>query len=126
MRLLALAICLLAAPAFADHDIKAATDRGTYIEPTKVAGSSVTGTAFISANVKRMDGLLFNNTATPVWVSTVSATQHGVEHSNITNGMPVLSSGTYRLDGIMSDALYFTCNVGATTCEVRVHEGKNR
>lgn len=127
MRLiLALMALALAGPAFADHDLKVAIDRGTYIEPAKVTGSSVAGTAFFSAAVKRMDGIAFNNTATTVWLSTTSATQDNVTHANIGNGFPLLSSATFSLNGIMSDALYFTCNAGTASCEVRVLEGKNR
>ena len=122
--LMAALICL-GVNARADHDQKCALDRGTFVATSVVTGSSTTGTAFISANSKRMDGLFFNNTASVVWVGTTSATiQEG--HSNLGLGVPVLSSATIALDGIMSDALYFTCNAGVSACEGRVFEGRNR
>lgn len=124
--LLAVSVMLLAGSALADHDIKAATDRGTYIETASVTGSSVAGTAFASANAKRMDGAYFNNTATTVWIGTTTATINGTVHSNITIGFPVNSSSTFTLDGVMSGAVNFTCNQGVATCEVRSIESLNR
>lgn len=124
---LALPLLILFAPkpSKADSGYEAATrvERGAYIDIAKVTGSSVAGTAFIAANTKRPDGLYFNNTASTVWIGTTSATMLAVEHSNITNGMPWLSSSTFKLDGQMVGALYFTCNIAVSACEVRKLEG---
>lgn len=119
-------ILMMAGPAFADHEIRVAIDRGTYVETASVSGSSVAGTAFFSAATKRMDGLMFNNTGTTVWIGTTTATQHGVEHSNITIGIPVLASATFSLDGVLTGELSFTCAVGVTACNVRALSGLNR
>ena len=116
---------LCAGAARADHEIKAALDRGTYVETAVVTGSSVTGTAFLTANAKRMDGILFNNTSTAVYIGTTTTTIE-VGHSNIALGVPVLSSATFSLDGLMSSALAFTCTTGVATCEVRTLIGLNR
>lgn len=124
--LLVVALICLEALAFADHDARVALDRGSYIETSSVTGSSTTGTSFISPDSKRMDGLLFNNTSSTVWIGTTTTTIDGVQHSNITLGIPVLSSSSFKLDGMMSAVLYFTCNVGVSTCNVRVIEGKIR
>ena len=124
--LLTAILILVGAPAFADYDNKSASDRGTYVDVARVTGSSTAGTAFLSVNVKRMDGLLFNNTASAIWIGTVTASEFAVTHSNILNGTPVLASTTFSLGGSMSGALYFTCNGGVVTCEVRTLEGLNR
>ena len=116
----------LATPARADHDTKVAKDVGSYVQTASVTGSSFTGTAFISANAKRMDGVLFNNTGSEIWIGTTTATQDMVMHSNINIGIPVLASATFSLGGVMSDALYFTCGNTVATCNVRVLEGRNR
>lgn len=116
----------LASPAMADHDQKVALDRGSYVETTSYSGSSFTGTAFLAVATKRMDAVLFNNSANEIWLGTTTATQNMVMHSNINRGIPVLSSATFSLDGVMSDALYFTCGNTVATCQVRVLEGKNR
>ena len=110
----------------ADYDQKAALDRGTYIQTYSYSGSSNTGTAFLSANVKRMDAVLFNNSSDTIWLGTTTATQSMVMHSNINIGIPVLSSATFSLDGLMSGELYFTCGNTVATCQVRVLEGVNR
>lgn len=127
MKNLLVFLLLLCAPsAWADHDITSASDRGTYVDIARVTGSSVAGTAFASALSKRMDGVYFNNTASTIWIGTTTATLNGVVHSNIANGLPVLSSATFKLDGKMTGAISFTCNLGVATCEVRSLEGLNR
>lgn len=90
----------------------------------KVTGSSVTGTAIFSSAVNRPDGFCLNNTGTTVWIGSVTATQNGTMHSNIANGMPIFSSGTYRLGGSMTGDAYLTCNAGVSTCEMRCNDGK--
>ena len=120
---LAFAFCT---PAGADHDNTAASDKGTYIQVAKVSGSSTAGTAFFSANIGRMDGLVFNNTATTVFIGTVTASEHGSTHSNILNGTPILSSSSFSLGGLMSGPIYFTCSSTVASCEVRTLEGLNR
>jgi len=121
-------LALIAGPAFADHEIKVAIDRGTYPGTASVNGSSSTGTAFFSADAKRMDGIAFNNSPDYIYLGTTSVALHGVgvTHENLRIGVPVPSSGTFKLDGIMSDALYFTCKAGQSSCNVRVMETKNR
>lgn len=124
--LVALILTLFAGSARADHDQKAAIDRGTFIETAVITGSSVAGTAFASASIKRMDAVYFNNTATVVWIGSTTATLNGGTHSNITTGIPLLSSATLSLGGVMSGAIAFTCNAGVATCEIRRLEGSNR
>ena len=122
---LAAALIFISAPVLADHDIKTAIDMGTYIDTAFVAGSSVTGTAFSSVGPKKMDGLYFNNTASTIWIGTTTATAQ-TAHENVRIGFPVLSSSTFRLGGVMSAALAFTCNPGVAACEIRSAEGLNR
>ena len=122
----AAALTLFFSMARADHDTKAAIDRGTYAETASVAGSSTTGTAFLAGdNAKRMDAIVFNNTSSVVWIGTTSATAQ-TNHENTRIGLPVLSSATLSIGGVFSSALYFTCDGGVSACQVRVLEGKNR
>lgn len=129
MRSMLLAVLtFLAVWASADHDSKTATDKGSYVATAKITGSSIAGTAFLSADIKRMDAVVFNNTSSTIFVGTTSLAIAVVDstHSNILIGVPILSSATFSPQGILSDNLYFTCNSGVATCEVRVLEGKNR
>ena len=120
------ALFLIAPGAWADHDAKVAKDVGSYVATAVVTAASNTGTAFLSPDLKRMDAILFNNTSAAVWIGTTSATIDRNTHSNISMGIPILSSATFSLNGVMSDALYVTCNPGTAACAVRVLEGKNR
>lgn len=91
---------------------------------SRVTGSSVAGTSFFSDSVSRPDGTAFNNTSSTIWVGTVTATQDRVTHSNIGQGYPVLSSGTFPLDGSFTGSWYFTCDAGVSACEIRTAEGR--
>ena len=110
----------------ADHDGVSAIDKGTYVDNARVTGSSIVGTAFPSNVAKLMDGMYFNNTATVIWIGSTTATIHLTDHSNITAGFPILSSATFSLGGKFPGFIYFTCNAGVSTCEVRRLEGLNR
>ena len=111
----------------ADHDQKAAIDRGTYIQTAVITGSSVAGTAFAaSGSGKRMDGIYVNNTGSTVWIGSTTATLNGGTHSNITTGIPLAANATLSLGGVMSGELAFTCGIGVSTCEMRRLEGLNR
>lgn len=104
------------------HEGATRVEIGSYIETAVVAGTSVTGTAFITASVKRPDGVYFNNTSTTIWIGTTTATAQ-TNHSNTTIGFPVLSSATFRLSGSMTGTLAFTCSNGTGACEIRRLEG---
>lgn len=126
MRLIGLMFLLIAGPCYATFDTRAAISKGSYVETASVTSSSITGTQFIAPDAKRLDALLFNNTAGIVWIGTTATTLNMVEHSNITLGLPLTASATFRLDGIMPDKLYVTCGVGVASCNVRVLEMKVR
>ena len=96
---------------------------GSYLGVRRVTGSSVAGTEFFAASIKRPDGSCLNNTATTVWIGTVSATQHLTLHSNIVNGYPVTSTQPWKLDGSFTGNMYFTCSEGIATCEFRCADG---
>lgn len=108
------------------HEGATRKEVGSYVDPSKITGSSVAGTAIFSATVKRPDGTAFNNTGSTVWIGSVTETLNGQVHTNILNGFPVLSSATFPLDGSMTGVLYVTCDAGVSTCEMRVIEGKVR
>lgn len=111
------------------HEGAARVEQGSYGEMFKYTGSSIAGTAFISATTKRPDGACRNNTATEVWIGTVSATQRGSAsflHDNINFGNFLKSSETFALNGSFTGAWYFTCAPGVASCEVRCSEGKVR
>ena len=112
-------------PSSADTGHEGATriERGSYMETAVVTGSSITGTAFINSSVKRPDGAYFNNTASVIWLSTVTAT-HQTAHEAFRIGFPIASSATFSLDGSMTGTMAFTCNQTVATCEVRRIEGK--
>lgn len=116
-------------PAMADTGHEGATriEQGSYGEMYRYTGSSIAGTAFISATVKRPDGACRNNTGTEVWIGTVSATQRGSAsflHDNINFGTFLKASETFTLGGSFTGAWYFTCAPGVSTCEMRCSEGK--
>lgn len=121
-------LILVPCSVFADHDVKSATDKGTYAETASINGSSSTGTAFISAASKRMDAILFNNSPAAIYIGTTSAALHGVDvtHENLRIGLVVQSSATFSIQGAFSDNLYFTCKAAQANCNVRVMETKNR
>ena len=128
MVLAGLVVITLAAfqePAKADTGHEGATrvERGSYGSMRKVAVSSTTGTNIWTASVKRPDGLCFNNTASTIWIGTVTATVNGALHSNIVEGFPLLSSATFRLDGSFTGTLAATCEVGTAACELRCLDG---
>lgn len=122
----AIVLTCLGVNAHADHEQVVANDKGTYVDIAKVTGSSIAGTAFASNSMKLMDEIYFNNTASVVFIGTTSATLDRVEHSNIANGFPILSSATFNLGGKFTGAMYLTCNSGVATCEVRRLGGLNR
>lgn len=114
------------APADTGHEGATRKEIGSYGAMRKVAGSSIAGTAFFSETVKRPDGLCVNNTATEVWIGTVSATQRGSAsflHDNINFGLPLTSTQSFRLDGSFTGAFYFTCAPGVASCEMRCLDG---
>lgn len=113
-------------PASADTGYEGAvrTERGSYGQVFKITGSSIAGTAFFSNSVKRADGTAFNNTSSTVWIGTITTTQQNRIHDNIEEGFPVLSSGTFPLDGNFTGTLYFTCDVSVASCEMRTVEGR--
>lgn len=121
-----LTLFIVPALLLADTGQDAATrvERGAYIDTLKVTGSSVTGTAIFSASTTRADGTCFNNSATNIWVSSNTTTQHNQVHTNIAFGYPVLSSATFPLDGQMTGSVAFTCDIGVAACEVRCVEGR--
>src|SRR3990167_1978561 len=104
-------------------DQAARIERGSYIAIRSISISSNTGTELFSDSVKRPDGLCFNNTAATIWIGTTSATLENVEHSNITNGFPLLSSSTFKLDGSMSGTVYATGGIGQSAQNVRCIDG---
>ena len=115
----------LYATARADTGHEGATRKeiGSYLSVARITGSSTTGTEFFAASIKRPDGSLVNNTASTIWIGTVSATQQNTLHDNIRNGYPVTSTQPFKLDGSMTGNGYFTCDAGVSTCEIRVIEG---
>lgn len=115
----------LAQPSPADTGHEGATriERGSYAGTRKVTGSSTAGTEFFAADVKRPDGLCINNTGSTVWIGTTSATQHQTTHENISIGIPVMSTQTFKLDGSYTGNLYFTCDIGVASCEFRCLDG---
>lgn len=111
----------------ADTGSEAATrkEEGSSITVASITLSSTTGTSIWAASRNRPDGVLFNNSAFTIWIGTDSLTYNGVTHPNITNGFPVASSGTFRLDGAMSGAVFATSDTaaGAASVNVRVLSG---
>lgn len=110
----------------ADTGWEGATRReiGTSAAVRSVNVTSTTGTALWSASTKRPDGVLFNNSASTIWIGTDSASYFAVEHPNITNGFPVLASSTFRLDGSYTGILYGTSGVGLGTLNTRIIDGQ--
>ena len=100
------------------HEGATRIERGSYMDVRIISVTSTTGTAFFAASVKRPDGRCYNNSASTIWVGTVSATAQ-TNHPNIQNGFPVLSSTTFNLDGSMTDAIYGTSDSGVGTLNVR-------
>lgn len=102
-------------------------ERGSSVVVQSISLSSTTGTTIWAASIMRPDGILFNNSNYTIWIGTDSLTYNGVAHPNITNGFPVLSSGTFRLDGQMTGAVYATLDTQAAgtavTANVRVLNG---
>lgn len=98
-------------------------ERGETLTLNNVSVSSTTGAAIFAASFKRPDGLCFNNTSTTVWVGSVTATIDRQVHTNIIQGIPVLSSTTFKIDGQFTGPIYATCNDGVAACEMRCLEG---
>ena len=97
---------------------------GNAVETSVLTGSSYTGTNFLVARSTRPDAVMFNNTATTVWIGSVTATTlTTVVHNNIMRGLAVPASAYFDIDGSLTSALAFTCNKDVSTCEVRVLEG---
>ena len=118
------AAIFLGVNAQAQFDSRVAVSLGGRVETATVTGSSIAGTAFVSAGNSSLDIALFNNTAVAVWIGTTATTIHGTNHSNVTMGFPVTASATFRLNGSMSGAMYVTCGVEVATCNLRVFEAK--
>ena len=110
---------------WADSGYEAATriERGSYIDIRVVSVSSTTGATLMSASVKRPDSICYNNSASTVFIGTTSATMDAVTHSNITNGFPITSSATFKLDGSMSGNVYATADIGVASVNVRCIDG---
>lgn len=100
--------------------------KGQYMDVTKVSASSTTGSTVLSADESRLDAIVFNNAPNAVWIGTTSAALHNTQHSNITLGFPITSSGTVRLEGKMGDVFYVTCSNGIVACDVRILNYKLR
>lgn len=115
----------LVTEAIADTGHEGATrvEVGRSVQTASVICSSNTGTSFISASVKRPDGMYFNNSASTIFIGTTTATQNSAPHPNIYMGFPVLSSTTFSLGGSMTGAVACTCNVAVSACEIRSFEG---
>ena len=116
-----------AAMADTGHEGATRIEQGSYPQMFAYTGSSVAGTAFISATTKRPDGSCRNNTGTEVWIGTVSATQRGSAsflHDNINFGNFLKASETFTLGGSFTGAWYFTCAPTVATCEMRCSEGR--
>lgn len=120
---IALAIGYNVSHADTGHEGATRKEIGSYADVRRVTGSSVAGTEFFSASIKRPDGSIVNNTASTIWIGTMSATQHNTMHDNIRSGYPVTSTQPFKLDGSMTGNLYFTCDVGVASCEVRAIDG---
>ena len=101
-------------------------ERGRYGGTYLVSGSSVAGTALISPNVMRPDGLCRNNGSTTIWIGTVTATQHNTIHDNVRTGIFLKSSDTFTLDGSFTGEWDMTCDTGVSACEMRCAEGLTR
>lgn len=94
-------------------------DVGQEPEVYKVTLSSVAGTAIVSPTRDRVDGLWKNYGGYVIFIGTVSATEHGVTHSNILNGLPHGASSYFNLGGMYSGSWYGTCEPGVASCEIR-------
>ena len=108
------------------HEGAIRKEEGSYAAVRSVNVTSTTGTELWAVSVKRPDGVLINNSAFLIWIGTVSGTYNGVEHPNITNGFPVLSSSTFRLDGSYTGVLYGTSGSGQGTVNARILDGQVR
>ena len=87
---------------------------GEFAAVRSVTASTATGTALFSASKARPTAMCFNNSAYTVWVGT-DANSYAVSDAgpNVLNGFPILSSGTFQLDGSYQGALYVTANANA-------------
>ena len=101
------------------HEGAVRTELGSYGAMRLVYPSSTTGTAIMSATVKRPDSTCFNNTANAIWIGTVTATVNGRYHDNIVLGMPILSSTSFHIGGSYTGEWDATCAPGVSTCEMR-------
>ena len=110
----------------ADSGVEAATRRevGSFLDARRVTLSSTTGTALFPASTKRPDGTCRAMGGYVIWVGTVSATVNGTSHTNITEGFPVYSSETFKLDGSLSGVVYGTADTGVSSVDVRCLDGK--
>lgn len=127
LNLFATSVAPFVASADTGHEGAVRIEQGSYPNMFKYTGSSVAGTAFISATVKRPDGVCRNNTASEVWIGSVSATQRGdgsFLHDNINFGQFLKASETWTLGGSFTGAWYFTCAPTVATCEIRCSEGR--
>jgi hypothetical protein len=103
------------------HEGAARIERGSYNDVRKVTLSSTTGTALWDASVKRPDSVCYNNSASTVWIGTVSASEFTLAHPNIAEGFPIVSSGTFSFDGSHTGAVYATSEAAAA--EMRCFDG---
>src|SRR5260221_2963729 len=98
-------------------------DIGNNISVTSINLSSTTGTVIWAPSTQRPDGILFNNSAFIIWLGTDTITTNGTLHTNITNGFPVASSGTFRLDGSMTGQITATADQGVASVNIRIMNG---
>lgn len=94
--------------------------KGHYVQTFVINPSSSTSVSITDADPKLYDLAVVNLSTHTIFIGTTNATIHNGEHSNITFGFPVLSSGTFRIDGKFSDGLYATCNQPMAACPIRV------
>jgi len=97
---------------------------GNYAGNRRVALSSHTPTAIFPVDGKRPDSICFNNGAYNIFVGSTSVAYQRQEHPIITDGYPIVSSGTIRTAGTFSGALYGVCDAGVSSCEMRCLDGK--
>lgn len=105
------------------HEGAVRKEIGSYINVRRVTLSSTTGTALWSADTKRPDGTCRAVGGYSIWIGTVSSTIQA-NHTNITEGFPVFSSETFKLDGSMTGVVYGTADTGVSSVDVRCVDGK--
>ena len=118
-----IALCVIQVIADTGHEGATRKEIGSFITVRKVTISSTTGTELWGASVSRPDSFCFNNSTGTIFVSSNSFAMHGETHTNVMEGMPVLSSTTIALDGSMTGAAYATCG-DMGVCFMRCLDGQ--